>query len=87
MNNDEHSDHPREIADKALEAYGEACFRAGFNSGLDVARQITTWLGRQPDRKWQAQVRGWAKNAIKHAEEDLPKTVHKTLRERRRNSR
>jgi len=46
-------------------------YRKGLNDGLNVARLIRNWLTRQPDRKWQKEVRQWADKEIKRAEKEI----------------
>jgi hypothetical protein len=48
--------------------------RAGFREGLAVAVQIRDWLTRQPDRKWQQEVRLIADRVIAEAKKqyELP---------------
>ena len=46
-----------------------AAHQRGLADGLEVARKIRDWLTRQPDRKWQRQVREWADAEIERAEQ------------------
>lgn len=47
------------IFQQALRKRLQAEYLRGVNDGLESARKIRGWLTRQPDRKWQAQVREW----------------------------
>lgn len=46
-------------------------YRRGLADGLGPAKKIRGWLTRQPDRKWQKEVRGWADKEIAKAESKL----------------
>jgi hypothetical protein len=53
--------------DAALAALLRSEYQRGKADGLAVARRIRDWLTRQPDRKWQREVREWADEAIARA--------------------
>lgn len=55
----------------ALDARLHAEYARGKEEGIAVAKTIRNWLTRQPDTKWQKQVREWADRAIEAAERDL----------------
>lgn len=53
----------------AIEEYCGRCFDIGLEQGLAVAEKILNWLRREPDNKWQKEVRGWAEKEIKACKE------------------
>jgi hypothetical protein len=55
----------------ALHARLRAEYQRGLRDGLEVAYQIRDWLTRQPDTRWQRQVRTWAERAIAKARKEL----------------
>ena len=58
---------PMERVQAALIDLERAAYQRGLADGLAVADRIRGWLTRQPDRRWQAEVRGWADQAIGEA--------------------
>ena len=52
----------------ALDDMLQDAHQRGLVEGLAVATKIRDWLTRQPDRKWQRQVREWADAEIAKAE-------------------
>lgn len=54
----------------ALKSRLRAEYHLGQVEGLRVAKLIRSWLTRQPDRRWQKEVREWADNAIAKAERE-----------------
>ena len=51
--------------------FGYQKYRGGLEEGLDALEKVRGWLTRQPDRKWQAEVRGWVDELIKKYKEQI----------------
>lgn len=58
-----------------LKRYGASEYVRGFEDGLKVAEKVLGWLTRQPDTKWQQEVRGWAEKEIKRARAEIMREV------------
>lgn len=44
---------------EALQTWGDERYREGLNKGIQSLEKVRGWLTRQPDRKWQKEVREW----------------------------
>jgi hypothetical protein len=56
---------------QALFLYGYQKYREGLNKGLEELEKVRGWLTRQPDRKWQKEVRGWVDKLIKRYKKQI----------------
>lgn len=65
---------------QGLLMYRNYWYKEGIKEGLRRLEKARGWLTRQPDRKWQKEVRGWVDNLIKELNEMIDSLEIKRLR-------
>jgi len=60
-----------EKAISLVRTYGDMRFVEGMKRGLRSLNTVRNWLTRQPDRKWQQEVRSWVDKHIEEYKKEI----------------